>query len=671
MTRFPRLGIFLVLCLFLTVCARAETVKLEPGRGISSLKPHMAYLSEPMLSLGEALKRYRSGDFGPELTTSMADWNYAPEAWAAVEIFNATLDDGRGADPFVLTLDLPLVSEAEIYVIRDSGFTENLLKYSLFEPFAPQQHSVTRLRTPVFEIAPQERITVMVGFKFGPFQGFKMALETPVELETSAFASGISHTAFYSFAISCLVFFAGFHMALKNWIGLLYAVQFAVGLGLIAMIDGLWFRFAVPDDPRYLGKIGFFLFFAVSGLGFFISSRSFVRDGRETRLSIGLVTLSFVSVAGYLASLYSPGTYVTIFGNLLIALMFVTFFLSSVSWRRKEGDVHLSSMLISAFATLAVVLLVGVMIAGSRAEIIPSSTAIKGIYFILLLSTMTGLTTHIVQLRRTHAKAVASQLEALESEAKRSQELLVSERNYTRARELASLRQRQLATASHDLKQPIMSLRMNVDTLTANVEPGVRQRLREAFDYIEALSNDYLRETSPQPDNPGSVEEGESGTAEENGPVTTDIEPETYEAGLVIDTVYEMFREEAVSKGLDLRRVPSSQKIAVPPLILMRIVSNLVSNAVKYTVKGRVLIGVRHGKDKLDLCVCDTGPGMDDAEAAEFSTAYRKGETSEGHGLGLAVCYELSKENGMELGCHSRKGKGTVFILSVPLAAAR
>ncbi|MBN9671015.1 sensor histidine kinase [Roseibium aggregatum] len=663
MTRFPRLGIVLLFSLFLTGYAGAETVNLQPGQGISSLKPHMTYLSEPMLSLGDALKRYRSGDFHREMTTSMTDWNYAPEAWAAVEIFNATLDDGRGVDPFVLTLDLPLVSEAEIYVIRDSGFTENLLRYSLFEPFAPQQHSVTRLRTPVFEIAPQERVTVMVGFKFGPFQGFKMALETPVELETSAFASGISHTAFYSFAISCLIFFAGFHMALKNWIGLLYAVQFAFGLGLIALIDGLWFRFAVPDDPEYLGKIGFFLFFAVSGLGFFISSRSFVRDGRETGLSLALLALSLFSVAGYLASLYSPGTYVTIFGNLLIVLMFVSFFISSATWRRKEGDVHLSSMLISAFATLAVVFLVAVMIVGSRAEIIPSATAVKGIYFILLLSTMTGLTTHIVQLRRTHANAVASQLEALEAEAKRSQELLVAERNYTRARELASLRQRQLATASHDLKQPIMSLRMNIDTLTANVEPGVRQRLREAFDYIEALSNDYLRETSPAEDDPGSAEDGEGGAE------TTDAEQEVYEAGLVIDTVFEMFREEAVSKGVDLRRVPSTLKIAVPPLILMRIVSNLVSNAVKYTVSGRVLVGARRRKDRLLLCVCDTGPGMDEAEVAEFATAYRKGETSEGHGLGLAVCYELSRENGMELGCHSRKGCGTVFSLSVPLAA--
>ncbi|MEL7529242.1 MAG: hypothetical protein AAFN16_25990, partial [Pseudomonadota bacterium] len=287
------------------VGARAETVFLAPGQGVADLKEQLTYFSDPSKSLGDVLTLYRAGAFGPDLQTTMLEWNYAPEAWAGVEILNDTIDDGRGADPFVLVVDLPLVSEVDVYLIRESGFTEALIDYSIFEPFKADDHSVTRLRTPVFEIAPQEQVILLVNFKFGPFQSFRMALETPSELEASAFASGISHTAFYAFCISSLVFFFGFHLAMKNGIGMLYAIQFTVGLALIAYIDGLWFRFFYPGRPDLQSAIGFFLLFALSGTGFLISGRSVKGvDGGETRLSVGLSALSLLSVAGFIVSLY-------------------------------------------------------------------------------------------------------------------------------------------------------------------------------------------------------------------------------------------------------------------------------------------------------------------------------------------------------------------------------
>ncbi|WP_346911698.1 ATP-binding protein [uncultured Roseibium sp.] len=662
MTRIPRLCLLLFFSLFLSGIAHADTVNLQPGHGIADLKPHLTYTSDPKASLAEILKQFREGQFGSDMDASMLATNYAPEAWAAVEIYNATLDDGRDPDPFVLTIDLPLVSEVDAYVVRESGLTENLLDYSIFEPFVPEAHSVTRLRTPVFTIAPQERVTLLVNFKFGPFQSFDIALETPVELEASAFAAGVGGTAFYAFTLSCLIFFLGFHLAMKNWIGLLYAVQFAVGLGILAYIDGLWFRFFFPDNPDLQSPVGFFLLFSLSANGFLISAQSLVRNGKRTTLSKVLAALAILPVAGFIISFYSPGTYTAFFGYVLLALMFAAVFVTSMDWRKREGPIHLTGVLISALGTILIIAMIVTIVIGSRAELIPATIAVKGIFSILMMSTMTGLTAHIINLRRNHAKAVEAELTALEGEARRSQELLVAERNYTRARELASLRQRQLATASHDLKQPIMSLRMNFDSLAEHVAPEVRQRLKEAFDYMEALSNDYLRETTP-----GSVD----GAQEEAGEIeeTPAGEQEVYEVALVLDTVYQMFHEEAVSKGLQLRRVPSSKTIAVPPLILMRIVSNLVSNAVKYTDKGSVLIGVRDRGTAIDLCVLDTGTGMDTDEIEAFSQAYNKGETSTGHGLGLSVCFELSRDNGMELSCHSEKGKGTRFTLSIPHAA--
>ncbi|WP_299483855.1 sensor histidine kinase [uncultured Roseibium sp.] len=668
-----RLVLLLFFCLFASVGGRAETVALEPGRGVADLRDKLTFFSDPSKSLGDILRLYRAGGFSPDLDTTMLEWNYAPEAWAGVEIHNDTLDDGRSADPFVLVVDLPLVSELDVYVIRESGFTEALIDYSIFTPFVAENHSVTRLRTPVFEIEPQEKVIVLANFKFGPFQSFRMALETPAELEASAFASGVTHTAFYAFCISSLVFFFGFHMAMKNWIGMLYALQFTIGLALIAYIDGLWFRFFYPDTPGFQSTVGFFLLFVLSGTGFLISSRSVKDEPGAKKLSVALSSLSLLSVLGFVISLFSPGTYVALFSYVLLVLMFIVMFVASGIWRRRHGAIHLTSSLIAVTGILLGVGLVGLLVAGSRAEIIPVSTAVKSVFSVLLFATMTGLTAHIINLRRQHSKAVQAEFSALEAEAKRSQELLVAERNYTRARELASLRQRQLATASHDLKQPIMSLRMNVDSLATEMEPEVRSRLKEAFDYIEALSNDYLRQTTPDSADSGPADDKNVGIETNDSPVDGDqgTETEIYEIALVLDTVHEMFREEAVSKGIELRRVVSSKCVSVPPLTMMRIVSNLVSNAVKYTEAGKVLFGVRSQEGYLNLCVYDTGKGMDESEIAEFAQAYKKGESSEGHGLGLSVCYELARENGMELSCVSRKGQGTKFVLTVPLAKCR
>ncbi len=675
MTRILHLWALLFFSLLVTGIARAETVRLEPGQGIGDLKPHLVYESDPSASLADILNRFRSGKFSPTLKASLLETNYAPEAWAAVEIVNATLNDGRAPDPFVLTIDLPLVSELDAYVIRESGFTESLISYSIFEPFAPEDHSVTRLRTPVFDIAPQERVTLLVNFKFGPFQSFKMALETPVELEASAFASGITHTAFYAFTISCLIFFFGFHLAMKNWIGMLYAVQFGLGLAFIAYIDGLWFRFFFPDRPELQSPTGFFLLFSLSGLGFVISGRSVATAGRETRLSIGLTALSALSIAGFGLSFFSPGTYVAFFGYLLLALMFISVFLAGRSWRRSEGAAHVSSELVSAFGTVLVVGLIALMVVGLETEILPVASTVKGIFSCLLIATMTGLTAHIVALRHKHANAVQAEIAALEAEAKRSRELLVAERNYTRARDLASLRQRQLATASHDLKQPITSLRLSFDHLAEHMEPPVRQRLAEAFDYMEALSNSYLAETAPRNDGTETAESsdptGEEDQAQKDIAITRaePAETESYELSLVLDTVQQMFGEEAISKGLKLRRVTSTRKTAVPPMVLMRIASNLVSNAVKYTEKGKVLIGVRNRGQALELYVLDTGPGLTEIEQQTFLKAYKKGSTSSGHGLGLSVCHDLAREHGLAFTCQSVKGRGTQFRLSLPASS--
>ena len=116
-----------------------------------------------------------------------------------------------------------------------------------------------------------------------------------------------------------------------------------------------------------------------------------------------------------------------------------------------------------------------------------------------------------------------------------------------------------------------------------------------------------------------------------------------------------------------LRTCNSSLTVTVPAIVLMRIVSNLVSNGVKYTESGGVLMGVRRRSAGAEIWICDTGLGLSATEINEFRQEGRKGAQSQGHGLGLAVCFGLAQEHGLGLTVSSRPGQGTVFRLSLPM----
>ena len=138
----------------------------------------------------------------------------------------------------------------------------------------------------------------------------------------------------------------------------------------------------------------------------------------------------------------------------------------------------------------------------------------------------------------------------------------------------------------------------------------------------------------------------------------------------MLHTVGEMFREEAVSKGLELRVASGGGTVHASPLAVMRIISNLVSNAVKYTEQGGVLIGGRRRGSGAEIVVVDTGPGMTSEELQRFSESYQKGEASEGTGLGLSICYGLARAGDLDLAVRSAPGRGTCFRLRLPGGAA-
>ena len=128
-------------------------------------------------------------------------------------------------------------------------------------------------------------------------------------------------------------------------------------------------------------------------------------------------------------------------------------------------------------------------------------------------------------------------------------------------------------------------------------------------------------------------------------------------------------------KGIKLRLVPCSLFVQTDPVLLERVLRNLISNAVRYTDKGRVVIGCRRGT-RLSVQVWDSGRGIPpDQQDLIFQEFYQIGnperDRARGLGLGLAIVQRLTRILDIPMQMQSRVDLGSVFKLSVPIAAER
>jgi PAS domain S-box-containing protein len=127
----------------------------------------------------------------------------------------------------------------------------------------------------------------------------------------------------------------------------------------------------------------------------------------------------------------------------------------------------------------------------------------------------------------------------------------------------------------------------------------------------------------------------------------------------------------AAERGLTLTCVPCRAWVESDPQLLRRVLQNFLSNAVRYTERGRVVLGCRRRGDALAIEVWDTGPGIAEADRALIFEEFRRLDRGgPGLGLGLAIAERIARLLGHALTLRSTPGRGTAFGIVVPGAAA-
>ncbi len=264
---------------------------------------------------------------------------------------------------------------------------------------------------------------------------------------------------------------------------------------------------------------------------------------------------------------------------------------------------------------------------------------------------------------RTVAESVRSTIENEVLVRQLLAEKRIAEKARRAAEEATRSKTQFFAAASHDLRQPLQAIGIYCSLLRKRASGPMVPLVRNLSTGVETLSKlvEELLEISRL----------DSGT----------IRPQVGPVAL-IDLLLVLQREFlplAAAKRLDLRIRPSQLVVSTDPMLLSRVLRNLLANAIRYTPRGGILLAARRHGTTVNIEVWDTGPGIHQQELGRVFEEFYRGESSKaevggagnkGFGLGLSIVRRICGVLGHSLTVRTRPGSGTMFRVTLPRSDA-
>lgn len=214
-----------------------------------------------------------------------------------------------------------------------------------------------------------------------------------------------------------------------------------------------------------------------------------------------------------------------------------------------------------------------------------------------------------------------------------------------------------LAAVSHDLLQPLNAARLFTSALLEqSFGPKAESLVRSVSTSLDDVENLL-----------GTLVDISKLDA---GVITPDVT--AFDLRDLLNNIAREFRQMALAEGQRLDFVPCSAVVQSDSQLLARILRNFLTNAIRYTGQGRILLGCRREHDHVLLQVWDTGPGIPADKLTEIFQEFKRirpkgAQADKGLGLGLAIVDKIARMLGHEISVSSVEGKGSVFSVRVPL----
>ncbi|MBB1627306.1 hybrid sensor histidine kinase/response regulator [Achromobacter sp. UMC71] len=218
-----------------------------------------------------------------------------------------------------------------------------------------------------------------------------------------------------------------------------------------------------------------------------------------------------------------------------------------------------------------------------------------------------------------------------------------------------------LAAASHDLRQPAHALGLYIESMRMAAQaPKIE---RAAIETLAERLQSALTSMSQLLDVLLDVSRLDAGVIQ--------VERRRFRLQDTFDTLANQYTQAAAAKGLELKIRRTDVRPDTDPILLQNMLSNLLSNAVRYTAHGKILLACRRRHDALDICVLDTGIGIAEDQFDRIFQEFYQVENivrdrEHGLGLGLAIVKRTAALIGAELRLRSVHGKGSCFTVSLP-----
>jgi PAS domain S-box-containing protein len=212
-----------------------------------------------------------------------------------------------------------------------------------------------------------------------------------------------------------------------------------------------------------------------------------------------------------------------------------------------------------------------------------------------------------------------------------------------------------LAAVSHDLLQPLNAARLFTSALLERPSETLVRNVSNSLEDVENLLGTLV-----------DISKLDAGV------IKADIAP--FALSELLDNLAVEYTELARSEGLELHFVGCSALVRSDIQLLARILRNLLSNALRYTYKGRVVLGCRRQHQRLSIQVWDSGMGIAEERLEEIFQEFKRGDVQRpdqdrGLGLGLAIVEKIAGILGHRISVRSWPGKGSMFSVEVPLSA--
>lgn len=624
--------------------AEVPLLSLQPEVGVYDVSPYIEYYIDQSRSMPfeQVQALAQSGGFQPS-DGSMDFGDYNAAFWLHLRVKNP----GAKAREWVLNTGSQRMQYAEVFFVKGDKVERQMLD-SLKMPYTerPIKH---RLLLANLTLGPQESVDLYFAYISAKSSYFPLKIMQP-----EAFAQWDAAQSQMEFlilgAILVLALYSVFlFFTAGNYSFIYYLIFIAATFMYLLHQFGFTYQYFWPNHP-YFNSYAAGIFGFTAGISGLLFGRSFFEVWTISRyLNWLYLTLVAVFAVGTLYLYLWPngvaiGVFGFMFGTVSALLNFIT---ALIRYARKDMSAGIAALGWSALIVWGAVINLtsfGVLkipqhLIFDNFYMIYAACSVAETFFLTL-----SLFVRTYQVIQANHRTRQDYIRMLEVEAETAKTLAIALQDRQSAIEDAARKGWLVESIAHDIRQPLLAMRLS--NYGAQKADAIAD---EAISMIESILTTAFAVTQ--------VDETDTKAVIEPVPLQSILLPLSL-----------VFTPSARDANIGLRVMPSSLVVLTDRKILMRILNNLVTNAILYTKTGHVLVGCRRRANGIAVQVLDTGIGftLSHTEAPLNSPAEKPNAPSGEHGLGLTICHRLCAQIGAEFTITSIKGRGTVAEVFMP-----